>query len=138
MNGPNAVVDFFKSNVLVDERRADKDLRVAQPHAPIGADVPGFPVTGIFQRGRSGRPGAWGRAVMPRRHLIAESLMRAFFVVFAPKRVKAALLAAERVGRGTGRLRFQDAMKLLVRSILIGTARNDLFDRNPQPEPGHS
>ena len=103
---------------------------------PIGAAPP--PVERIVhRRERAGH--LPGRAAVERgRRGAAERIVRALLVVFDPERIEAALLRTGRPRRRPRRVALEDAMKLLMRSVLLGTAGIDPFDADPQLHPPHA
>ena len=104
------------------------------PHPAAGPHEQGEPAGGIMQR--------WGFAVAPRvapiaalRHAPFQRVMRALFVVVATETRKTLRLAAQGGGGRTGGGRFQDAVHLLVRAIILRFRRPAEIGFDPQPPP---
>ena len=85
--------------------------------------------------GQVGRQLPRRRLILIRGHVIAQRSMRRLVVVFAAEPCEAALLGWGVRFRGACRLRFEDPMKLLMRSVLFVMAGRDPQGLDPQRDP---
>ena len=75
VEGPDAVVDLFQANVLLDDAGADVDPALLPADAAIAADATDLEVAGILQRREPLGIGARGRLVEGGGCLIVEPLV---------------------------------------------------------------
>src|SRR6185295_14883894 len=66
-----------------------------------------------------------------------ERLVRPLLIEFADESIEAGLLLKDVFAGWSGRLFFQRQVHALMPAVLLGTARPDALQRDPEPQPPH-
>src|SRR3970282_1910918 len=117
---PEAVVDRFEADVLLQQSVADGHAMAMPADAAVAADAPHFEMAGILGREqpRRKRGGRW--TIDGRRRPLPVRFMRTLLIVQRPPARETGLLRAARRGRWPRGLSFKRAMHAFVAGILFG------------------
>src|SRR3972149_2801128 len=132
---PEAVVDRFEADVLLQQSVADGHAVAMPADAAVAADAPHFEMAGILGREqpRRKRVGRW--PIDGRRRTLLERFLRALLMVQRPPARETGLLRAARRGRWPRDLSFKRAMHAFVAGILFGVPRLDELRYDAELDP---
>ena len=117
---PDAVVDFFQADVVLDDAGADVDPPLLPADAAVAADASDFEVAGIFQRREPLGIGARGRLIEGSRGLVLEPLVWPLVVELVAEGVEETLLGSGVGGGRASRLGLEGSVHPFVAAVLLG------------------
>src|SRR5262245_7051752 len=134
-HGPNAIIDLFERDVFARQSGREKQRVVDPRYTPVAADEADFRVAWILEVWQSTRKRTRRRLVMVGRRVVVQRFVRALAIVFRAERGKPPLLRRGTRGGRPGRVRFQHAMKLLVRCVLLRMPWGNALREDSQADP---
>src|SRR5439155_1344790 len=129
---PHAVSGFLKPDVVLFQGLREEELLRLEAEGARVRDEAHQVMAGVLGVRQATRVGARRRSPDGRRRLLAEGFVRPLVVVLRAEAVKAALLAATRVGRRPGRLGLQGAVHAFMGAVLFRMARLDALLGDPE------